>query len=105
LIPEVISGVFALSGALLGGVITLATTRIDRRWERAKRQIVQLSDQVSAYYQLEQLYKDELAKIDDAGRSGKTIMEEMRTRVSESGEWERPSMTSLAAQKIGKEWR
>lgn len=103
--PEIISGVFALSGAVIGGVISLAITKIDRRWERAKHQIVQLADQVSAYYQLEQFYKDELARVDASGRSAKTIMEEMRTRVSKSGEWERPSMTSLAAQKIAKEWR
>lgn len=101
---EVISGLFALSGALLGGLISYATTRIDRRWGRAERHIAQLCDQVAAYYQLEQLYKEELAKLDPAGRSAKTIMEDMRTRVAQSGEFERPSMTSLSATRLRREW-
>lgn len=101
---EVIAGLFALAGALLGGLISYATTRIDRRWGRAERHIAQLCDQVAAYYQLEQLYKEELARLDPAGRSAKTIMEDMRTRVAQSGEFERPSMTSLAATRLRREW-
>lgn len=61
---QIISGLFALTGALLGGLISYATTRIDRRWGRAKRQIAQLCDQVSAYHQLEKLYKEKLANLD-----------------------------------------
>lgn len=101
---QIISGLFALAGALLGGLITYATTRIDRRWARAERTIAQLCDQVAAYYQLEQQYKDELARVDGAGRSAKTIMEEMRSRVAQSGEFKRPFMTSLAATKLRREW-
>lgn len=102
--PYITSGLFALGGTLLGGLITVATTRIDRRWARAKRNICQLCDQVSAYYQLEQLYKDELARLSANGRSARTIMEEMRSQVSESGDYERPFMTSLAAGKLKREW-
>ena len=101
---EIVAGLFALSGALLGGLISYATTRIDRRWGRAERQIARLCDQVSAYYQLEQLYKEQLAVFDPAGRSPKTIMEDMRAKVAQSGEFERPSITSLAAVKIRREW-
>ena len=101
---EVIAGLFALGGTLVGGLISYATARIGQKWEKAERQISQLCDQVSAYYQLEQLYKEELAKNDGAGRSAKTIMEEMRARVAQSGEYERPYITSLAAQKIRREW-
>ena len=102
--PQITWGLFALGGALLGGLITLAATRIDRRWDRAKRQIVQLSDQVAAFYQLEQLYKDELANLSTNGEAATTIMKKMRSRVSESGEYERPAMTSLEASKIKREW-
>ena len=101
---ELTAGLFALAGALLGGLISYATTRIDRRWGRAERHIGQLCDQVAAYYQLEQLYKEELALLDPSRRSAKTIMEEMRTRVAQSGEFERPQMTSLAATKLRREW-
>lgn len=101
---QVTSGLFVLAGALMGGLITYATTHIDRRWGRAERHIGQLCDQVAAYYQLEQLYKEELARLDPAGRSAKTIMEDMRSRVSRSGEFERPSMTSLSATKLRREW-
>ena len=102
--PEVTAGVFALTGTVLGGLISYAAARIDRRWGRAERQIAHLCDQVSAYYQLEQLYKDELARLDPSGRAAKTVMEDMRSKVAVSGEFERPSLTSLAASKIRREW-
>ena len=101
---QIISGLFVLAGTLMGGLISYATTRIDRRWSRAERHIARLCDQVAAFYQLEQLYKEELALLDPKGRSAKTILEEMRSRVSETGEFERPSMTSLAATKLRREW-
>lgn len=101
---QILAGLFALAGTLLGGLISYATTRMDKRWGQAERHIGRLCDQVAAYYQLEQLYKEELARLDPAGRSAKTIMEEMRTRVTQSGEFERPSMTSLSATNLRREW-
>lgn len=101
---SIVSGLFLIAGVLLGGLISYATTRIDRRWSRAERVIVQLCDQVAAYYQLEQLYKDEVARLEPSDRSPKTIMEEMRSRVAQSGEFERPSMTANAAAKLRREW-
>lgn len=102
---QLTSGMFALAGALLGGLISYMTTRIDRRWDRAKRDIERVCNQVSSFYQLEQLYKEELARQDSSERSAKTIMEEMRTRVAQTGQFERPTMTSLAADKIRLEWK
>ncbi|MDP3092294.1 MAG: hypothetical protein Q8N04_16600 [Nitrospira sp.] len=101
---QIISGLFALAGALLGGLISYATTRIDRRWGRAERQIAQLCDQVSAYHQLEKLYKEELVRLDPTGRSAKTILEDMRALVAQSGDFEHPEMTSLSVAKIRREW-
>lgn len=98
----IISGFFALAGTLIGGLISYAITRIDRRWSRAERQIAMLCDQVAAFYQLEQLYKEELSRLD--GRNPKTILEEMRSKVEQSGEYERPILTSRAAAKIRSEW-
>lgn len=98
------ASLFAFAGALLGGLTSYATTRIDRRWSRAERHIAQFCGQVAAYWQLEQLYKEVLARLDPAGRSAKTIMEDMPMRVSQPGEFEGPSMTSLAATRLRREW-
>ena len=98
--PEIVSGLFTVVGLLAGGLITYFTTRVDRQWDRAKRDIVRLCEQVSSYYQLEQLYKEELASLDPERRSARTIMEQMRTRVTDSGAYERPEITSVGADKI-----
>lgn len=98
------AGLFALAGTLLGGLIAYATARIGHRWDQAQKEIRRLANQVSAYYQLEQLYKDEVARHDPAGRSPKTILEEMRSNVERLGSYERPSITTLQANKILKEW-
>lgn len=100
-----ISGFFALGGALIGGLLTYGAARIGHRWRRAQSDIAMLCDQVAAYYELEKLYKVELAKLDPAQRSAKVVMEEMRLRVSQSGEFERPQMTSFAAGKLRRKWR
>ena len=91
-------------GALAGGLITFATVRIDRNWDRAKIDIARLCDQVSAYHQLEKLYKSELARAEGKGRSEKTVMEEMRARVADGGEHIRPTMTSHAAHELRRQW-
>lgn len=101
---SVATGLFALAGALIGGLFTYLAARIGQRWAKAQKDIAQLCDQVAAYYQLEQLYKDELALVDPTRRSSATIMKEMRGRVADSGEFERPSMTSLAATRLRREW-
>ncbi|MEZ5538996.1 MAG: hypothetical protein R3E63_03345 [Pseudomonadales bacterium] len=100
----ILTGIFALAGTMIGGLLTYMAARVDHRWKRAKKHIGQLCDQVTSYYQLEQIYKEELAQLDPQKRSPKTIMEDMRSRVSQSGEYERPMMTSLAANKIRQEW-
>ena len=96
--PNVYSGLFAIAGAAVGGGCTVAATVIDRRWGRAKRDIRNLADQVPAYYQLERLYKDDMAEL--TGKAPKTIMEQMRTRVEENGANARPTMTSNEAARL-----
>ena len=98
------AGLFALAGVLLGGLISYKTALIGDRREKAQKKILQLCDQVSAFYQLEQLYKDELARLDPSGRSGKATMEHMRSRVEELGEYKRPTMTTGEVNKIRSEW-
>lgn len=100
--PSIYGGLFAITRAAIGGGCTFAATLIERRWGRAKRDMRNLADQVAAYYQLERLYKEEVAGI--TGRASKTIMEQMRARVAESGMYVRPTMTSDQAKKIKINW-
>lgn len=101
---SVMAGAFALGGALIGGLFTYLAARVGQRWAKAERDIARLCDQVAAYYELEQLYKDELAILDPRKRSPATILKDMRAKVAESGEFERPTMTSVAAGKLRREW-
>lgn len=101
--PHVYSGLFAIAGAAVGGGCTVAATFIEHRWSRAKRDILNLADQVAAYYQLERLYKDEIAEL--TGKAPKRIMEEMRTRVQENGAYARPTMTSNEAARLRAKWK
>jgi hypothetical protein len=96
------SGFAAVAGAAIGGACTVAATMFERRWGRAKRDVRNLADQVAAYYQLEQLYKEELAAI--TGKAPKTIMEQMRTRVAADEKYVRPCMTSRGALKLRSCW-
>lgn len=104
MVDAVITGTFALAGALIGGLFIYLAARVGQRWAKAQKDISQLCDQVAAYYQLEQLYKDELAALDPGKRSAATILKEMRSKVAESGDFERPSMTAVAAGKLRREW-
>lgn len=101
---SVATGVFALAGTLVGGFFTYLTARIGQRWAQAKKDIAHLCDQVAAFYQLEQLYKEQMALVDPSKRSSEAIMKEMRGKVAASEEFVRPSMTSLAATKLRREW-
>lgn len=96
-----IAGLFGVGGALVGGLISFAAARVDRKWNRAERDIKRLCAQVMAYHRLEQLYAEELANLQD--RKEKLIKEDMRSRVAAEG-YERPSMTSTAAEAIRREW-
>lgn len=86
----VVTGLFALGGAIIGGLFTYLAARVGQHWIKAQRDIARLCDEVAAYYQLEQLYKDEVAALSHGGRSAATVMKEMRSKVAESGEFERP---------------
>jgi len=97
------NGLFAIAGAAVGGLCTVAASLIERRWDRAKRDIQTLTEQVEAYYQLERLYKQEMAVL--TGKSAKTVMEQMRTQVAENKLLARPTMTSDQAKRIRDKWR
>ena len=101
--PSVYNGLFAIAGAAVGCGCTVAATLIERRWSTAKRDIRNLADQVASYYQLERLYKEEIAEL--TGKASKTIMEQMRARATESGTYMHPAMTSAEAIKLLSKWK
>lgn len=81
----------------------MAATLIERRWSTAKRDIRNFTDQVASYYQHERLYKEEMAEF--IGKASKTIMEQMRARVTESGTYIRSTMTSAEAIRLLSKWK
>ncbi|WP_144244453.1 hypothetical protein [Pseudohaliea rubra] len=101
---NIITGFFTLAGTIAGGLFAYLAARVGHRWDKAQRDIARLCDEVAAYYELEQLYKEEVAISSQDAKSAATIMREMRSRVAESGEFKRPSMTSYAAHKLRREW-
>jgi len=101
---EIIAGIFALAGALAGGIFTLAATRSDQKWQRAKAQIRTLAGQVAAYHKLEELYKAELATLDPSGRKAKAVQSQMRDQVAKTDGFERPTMTATEARAILRRW-
>ena len=58
---HVVTGLLTLEGAVSGGLFTYLAARVSHRWAKAQRDIARLCDEVAAYYELEQLYKEEVA--------------------------------------------
>jgi len=105
---ETLVGLFTLAGTVAGGVVgafgAVIAARIDRKWDKAKKDIVRLCDQVAAYHKLEELYSTEVVRLDPSKGQAKTIMIEMRSAVEATGEFVYPKMTSREARLIQNEW-
>ena len=100
---EIVVGVFTLGGAVIGGLFTYLSARISHNWTRAKTDSERLTKQVEGYHTLEGFYKEDMAKLDPGHRQPKTILQEMRDRVEESG-CARPTMTANDARKLRDSW-
>jgi hypothetical protein len=101
--PEVTTGFFVLSGAFVGGLFSYMTARIAHDWDKAKSDIKRLSEQVTAYYTLEKIYKQRVADLEGSLRAPKTIQQVTRDEVQESIGF-RPTMTANEAIKIKNRW-
>lgn len=101
---EIITGLFALAGALVGGAATIAASRAEKRWDRAKLTIAALANQVAAYHKLEELYKSELARLDPDRGKPKTVLQQMRDQVEELSGFTRPTMTAAEARDLIARW-
>ncbi len=100
---ELITGMFAIVGAIVGGFFAYITAKIGFKWDSAKKDILRLSEQVIAYHNLEKLYYEALASANNEERSGRTIMIEFRNN-TELLDVERPNMTINQAKDIKKKW-
>ena len=94
---SILKGIFALSGTLLGGLISYLIARNAKETKTLKSQVNILSKQVISYWNLEKLYSEELGKLN--AKSAKTVIQEYREKI-ESMDFERPTMTEKEAKKI-----
>jgi hypothetical protein len=101
---EMITGLFTVAGAIVGGLATIAAARTERKWARAKSEILALAAQVAAYHKLEELYKIELTKLDPTRGKPKTVMEQMRGQVQDIQGFVRPTMTAAQAREVTSRW-
>ena len=93
----IITGIFTLSGALLGGIISYLGSRNERKIELLKSRVNLLSKQVISYWNLEKLYSDEIGQL--LSRPSKTVLQEYRDKI-ESMDLERPTMTEKEAKRL-----
>jgi len=94
---SILNGIFALSGTLLGGVISFLMSRNANEIKTLKSQLNRLSKQIVSYWNLEKLYSDEISKV--TSKPAKTVLQEFRERIEEMN-LERPTMTEREAKKI-----
>ena len=94
---SVITGIFALSGALLGGLISFLIARNAKELNTLKSQVNILSKQVISYWNLEKLYSIDLSK--HISKAPKTVLQEYREKIVAMN-LDRPTMTENEAQKI-----
>ncbi len=94
---SVIAGVFALSGTILGGLISYLIARDEKKTRVLKSQVNTLSKQIISYWNLEKKYSEELSNL--TSKSQKTILQEYREKIEEI-DMERPTMTEKEAKRI-----
>lgn len=94
---SIINGIFALSGTLLGGLISYFIARNAKEIKALKTQVNLLSKQVISYWNLEKLYSEEVGNL--LSKPAKTILQEYREKI-ESMDLERPTMTEKEAKRI-----
>ena len=94
---SILNGLFALSGTLLGGIISYMINKDEKETKKLRLQINLLSKQVISYWNLEKLYSDDIGIL--LSKSSRTILQEYREKIVNM-ELERPSMTANEAKKI-----
>lgn len=93
----IITGLFTLSGTLLGGLISYLIARNTKEIRALKSQVNILSNQVISYWNIEELYSQEIGKL--TSKAQKTVKQEYREKI-ETMDLDRPIMTEKEARKI-----
>jgi hypothetical protein len=94
---SIINGIFALSGTLLGSLISYLISKDTKETKTLKSEVNILSKQVISYWNLEKLYSDEISKL--LSKPVRTILQEYREKIESIG-LERPTMTEKEAKRI-----
>jgi hypothetical protein len=98
MINEIVAGLFAIAGSVVGAIATLLSTSCARRKELLVKRVLVLARQVQAYHKLEELYKFELGVLQE--KSPDAVLRDMRSRVEAIDGYSRPTMTQAEAKKI-----
>ncbi len=93
----ILNGIFALSGTLLGGIISFFIQKNEKETQKLKYQLNLLSKQVISYWYLEKLYSEEIAKL--ISKPSKTVLQDYRDKI-ENMDLERPIVTAHEAKNI-----
>ncbi|MBS1653117.1 MAG: hypothetical protein JSU07_14015 [Bacteroidetes bacterium] len=94
---SIINGIFALSGTLIGSLISYFIARKVKETKTLKAQVSILSKQVMSYWNLERIYSEELVKL--VSKPAKTILQEYREKIVAMN-LVRPTMTEKEAKNI-----
>lgn len=94
---EIITGLFALGGAMIGGLFALLSQYVSAKKREKDYQLRKLADQVEAYWNLEKLYMEELGRCEN--NNAKSIQIAFRDRV-EQEHGVRPEYTPSKVEKI-----
>ena len=94
--PEIINGIFALSGVVIGALINGLFQYLEIRRERAKNQVVSLCDQFISFYTLEKKY----IKATEKG-----VMDEFRHLIYEEEECKRIDQNITTAKTLKDRYR
>ena len=93
----IVNGIFALSGTLVGGLISYFIARNAKEIKSLKSNVNILAKQVISFWNLEKLYTEELSKL--ISKPSKTIKEEFRAKI-QIMDFDRPTMTENEAKRI-----
>ena len=94
---SIVNGFFALSGTLVGCLISYFIASDAKELKNLKSQVNILSKQIISFWNLEKLYAEEMSKL--IQKPAKTILQEYREKI-ELMDLERPTMTEKEAKKI-----
>jgi hypothetical protein len=98
----VAGGLIAIASSTIGAIVSSRLTQQERRWGQARDLITDMSEQVAAYHQVEELLAQRLAVWEK--KHAKTIKTEARDVVVEQG-YARPWMTDKWVRAHASRWR